>query len=146
MVLEEILFIMGSSFSEFFFLRLCRKKEPTTYFKWIKIQRNHATYMITFLWPANIPTFIKIILIVFHFCLKLVSLRIHKIFDFIWYFGKLNVWSLMWYTHPHFSASYMFSLFLLLCNRLLNFSSLSWFDDKIAFVKQLFSKYFLLLM
>lgn len=56
--------------SEFFKKRLYRKKEPTTYFKWIKIQRNHATYVVTFLWPVNVPTFIRIILIVFYFALS----------------------------------------------------------------------------
>lgn len=51
--------------------------------------------MVIFLQLINVPTFIRIILIGFHFCLKLVSLSRHKIFDLTKYAGKLSGRSLM---------------------------------------------------
>lgn len=98
MILEETLIYHGTIFPRVKTTTkkwLYRKKESTTYFIKKKKKRKILPIMVIFLQLINVPTFIRMILIGFHFCLKLVSLSRHKIFDLTKYVGKLSGRSLM---------------------------------------------------
>lgn len=89
MVLKEILFINGVSFPSLknaFIASYFTKMKTKVY----KAEKNLPSETVTFSQPISVPTFIRIIIVVFILCLKLLLLRTHKIFGLTECFRKLN--------------------------------------------------------